>query len=64
MAFNITPSLSIAYMFGNWLNDIVKSEKTNIRVGVCALLTAIWHVRMNLSLTNHHVSPYSCRLSL
>jgi hypothetical protein len=45
MAFNITPPLSIVHMFGTWLNGIVKSEKTNIRAGVCAILTAIWHVR-------------------
>jgi hypothetical protein len=44
MAFNITPPLSIVHMFGTWLNGIVKSEKRNIRVGVCAILTAIWHV--------------------
>jgi hypothetical protein len=45
MAFNITPPLSIAHMFGNWLNGFVKSEKTNVRVGIYAILTAIWHVR-------------------
>jgi hypothetical protein len=44
MAFNITPPVSIAHMFGTWLNGIVKSKKTNIRMGVCAILTAIWHV--------------------
>jgi hypothetical protein len=32
-------------MFGNWLNGIEKSEKIKIKVGVCAMLTAIWHVR-------------------
>jgi hypothetical protein len=63
MAFNITPPLSIAHMFGNRLNGVVKYEKTNIRVGVCAILTAIWHVGMILSLKNH-VSPHSCRLYL
>jgi hypothetical protein len=44
MAFNITPLLSIAHMFRNWLNGVVKSEKTNNRVGVCDILMAIWHV--------------------
>jgi hypothetical protein len=33
--------LPIAHMFGTWLNGIVKSEKTNNRVGVCAILTSI-----------------------
>jgi hypothetical protein len=45
MALNITPPVNIAHMFGTWLNGIVKSKKRNIRVGVCAILTAIWHVR-------------------
>jgi hypothetical protein len=45
MAFNITLSLSIVHMFGNWLNGVVKSEKTNIRVGLCTIIAAIWHVR-------------------
>jgi hypothetical protein len=49
MAFNITPPVSIVHMFGTWLNRIVKSEKRNIRVGVCAILTTIWHMRNNFN---------------
>jgi hypothetical protein len=45
MAFNINTPLSTEHMFGNWLNGIEKSEKIKIKVGVCAMLTAIWHVR-------------------
>jgi hypothetical protein len=45
LSFNISPPLSIAHMFGNWLNGTEKDEKANIRVGVCAVLMAIWHVR-------------------
>jgi hypothetical protein len=45
MAFNITPPNSIDHLFGTWLNGIIKSEKVNIRVGICALIWAIWHVR-------------------
>jgi hypothetical protein len=45
MAFNITPPTSINHLFGNWLNGIIKSEKVNIRVGICALIWTIWHVR-------------------
>jgi hypothetical protein len=47
MAFNITPPNSIDHLFGTWLNGIIKSEKVNIRVGICALLWVIWHVRNN-----------------
>jgi hypothetical protein len=32
-------------MLSNWLNGVVKSEKINIGVGVCAILAAIWHVQ-------------------
>jgi hypothetical protein len=45
MSFNITSHLSIAHMFGSWLSGVVKDEKANVSVGVCAILSAIWHVR-------------------
>jgi hypothetical protein len=48
MAFNITPPISIDHLIGTWLNGIIKSEKVNIRVGVCALIWTIWHVRNEL----------------
>jgi hypothetical protein len=41
MAFNIIPRSNNAHLFGNWLNGISKREKTNIRVGICAILWAI-----------------------
>jgi hypothetical protein len=45
MAFNITLPTSIDHLFGTWLNGIIKSEKANIRVRVCALIWIIWHVQ-------------------
>jgi hypothetical protein len=45
MAFNIPPPSNITNMFGNWLNGVAKKDKVHIRVGVCALLWAIWNVR-------------------
>ena len=35
-------------MFGNWLNGIDKATKTCIRVGVCALVWAIWNCRNDM----------------
>jgi hypothetical protein len=35
--FSITPPTSIANLVGNWLDGIIKAEKANIRVGVCAM---------------------------
>jgi hypothetical protein len=68
MAFNITLSLSIVHMFGNWLNGVVKSEKTNIRVGLCAIIAAIWHVRndyiFNKLCFSHSLAGYPFSYSL
>ena len=47
MAFNIYPPTSITNLFGNWLRGVTKKLKVQIRVGVCALLSAIWNVRNN-----------------
>jgi hypothetical protein len=45
MTFNIPPPSNITNLFGNWLNGVAKKDKEHIRVGVCALLWAIWNVR-------------------
>jgi hypothetical protein len=45
MSFNIPPPLNITNLFGNWLNGVPKKDKAYIRVGVCAVLWAIWKVR-------------------
>ena len=44
-AFNIAPPTNITNMFGNWLNEIDKVTKTQIRVGFCAIVWAIWNCR-------------------
>ena len=43
--FNISPPANVKNLFGNWLNSIDKKTKARIRVGVCALLWAIWNCR-------------------
>jgi hypothetical protein len=45
MTFNIRPPVNITNLFGNWLNGVANKDKGYIRVGVCALLWAIWNVR-------------------
>jgi hypothetical protein len=47
MTFNIPPPANVSNLFGNWLNGVTKKNKGHIRVGVCALLWAIWNVRNN-----------------
>jgi hypothetical protein len=43
--FNIEPPTSVTNMFGNWLNGIGRRVKARIRVGVCAIVWAIWNCR-------------------
>jgi hypothetical protein len=43
--FNIPPPANIKNIFGNWLNRIDKCTKARIRVGVCAIMWAIWNHR-------------------
>jgi hypothetical protein len=43
--YNIPPPINVTNIFGNWLNGIVKKTKARIRVGVCALVWAIWNCR-------------------
>jgi hypothetical protein len=50
--YNIPPPTNINNLFGNWLNGIDKQTKAWIRVGVCALVWAIWITEMRLFLTD------------
>jgi hypothetical protein len=43
--FNIPPPANIKNLFGRWLNGIDKTIKERIRVGVCALIWAMWNCR-------------------
>ena len=45
MAFNIKPPTDITNLFGNCLRGVSKTEKVQIRVGVCALIWAISNIR-------------------
>jgi len=48
IAFNITPPTTIHTLFGTWLNGVETETAKHIRVGVCALLWAIWNCRNDL----------------
>ena len=57
IAFNITPPNSVSTLFGTWLFGIESETARHIRVGVCALLWAIWNCRNDLAFnrtTNIH----------
>ena len=49
IAFNITPPNSVGTLFGTWLDGIESDTARHIRVGVCALLWAIWNCRNDLA---------------
>ena len=49
IAFNITPPNSVSTLFGTWLVGIESETARHIRVGVCALLWAIWNCRNDLA---------------
>ena len=48
IAFNITPPNNINTLFGTWLDGIDSETARHIRVGVCALLWAVWNCRNDL----------------
>jgi hypothetical protein len=48
IAFNITPPNTINTLFGTWLDGIDSETARHIRVGVCALLWAVWNCRNDL----------------
>jgi hypothetical protein len=49
---NIPPPTNIKNLFGRWLNGIEKKIKKWIRVGVYALIWAIWNCRNDVSFDN------------
>ena len=58
MAFNIYPPSNISNLFGSWLRGVDKKEKVQIRVGVCALLWAIWNTRNDVIFNNANQSSF------
>ena len=47
LPFSLTPPINTTNLFGNRLNGVNQKDKQHIRVGVCATLWALWHVRNN-----------------
>jgi hypothetical protein len=45
MTFSLSPPANVTNLFGNWLSGIAKNDLFQIRVRVCAIMWAIWHVR-------------------
>jgi hypothetical protein len=48
MTFSLSPPTNVNNLFGNWLSGIAKIDLVQIRVGVCAIIWAIWNVRNDI----------------
>ena len=58
MTFSVRPATNITNLFGNWLYGVPKKDKSDIRVGACAVLWAIWHVRNDIIFNKTKVSSF------
>jgi hypothetical protein len=47
MTFGLEPPKNVSNIFGNWLKGIPKKDLIQIRVGICAVIWAIWNTRNN-----------------
>jgi hypothetical protein len=45
MSFGLAPPKNVTKFFGNWLKGISKKDLIQIRLGVCAMVLAIWNTR-------------------
>ena len=55
IAFNITPPASIDMLFGTWLAGVEQVIAGRIRIGICALLWAIWNCRNDMILNRQNL---------
>lgn len=60
ISFNIAPPTSIQTLFGTWLDGVDINVARQIRLGVCALLWAIWNCRNDM-VFNRIYKPIFCR---
>ena len=55
-AFDLDPPVSMANMFGNWLDGIPKLLKSQLLVGVSALCWSIWLYRNDVVFDNKNLT--------
>jgi hypothetical protein len=58
MTFSLSPPSNVTNLFGNWLSGIAKKDLVYIRVGVCAILWAIWNVRNEVVFNKPKSHPF------
>ena len=64
VAFNVSPPDSINMLYGTWLNGTESSTAGHIRMGVCALLWAIWNIRNDYIFNNAKLHSFMQVISL
>jgi hypothetical protein len=45
MTFGLPPPKSVANLFGNWFSNLNKKDVKLIKIGVCAIVWALWNAR-------------------
>uniref|UniRef100_A0A452YYY1 Reverse transcriptase zinc-binding domain-containing protein n=1 Tax=Aegilops tauschii subsp. strangulata TaxID=200361 RepID=A0A452YYY1_AEGTS len=58
IAFNINPPVDIASLFGTWLARVEQITAARIRIGICALLWAIWNCRNDMIFNRQHTLTF------
>ena len=58
IAFNIVPPVSIESLFGTWLAAVEHTTAARIRIGICALMWAIWNCRNDMIFNRQHILTF------
>ena len=56
--FNIKPPTTVSNMFSTWLDGIDKITKARIRIGMCAILWAIWNCRNDIVFNKQQIPNF------
>jgi hypothetical protein len=63
ITFGLNPPKNVTNLFGNWLKSIPNNDVIQVRVGVCAIIWALWNTRNDL-VFNKPKKMLSCKLFL
>ena len=59
IAFNINPPVDIASLSVTWLAGVEQITAARIRIGICALLWAIWNCRNDMIFNRQHINFFA-----